>query len=76
MNHHNREMRSGVANFVRPVKIRGYQGKVRPEAYRIFKKITAENKATSGIVDTWADINKKKERVAMIAAAHKKLALQ
>ena len=36
------------------------------------KKIKQENRATSDMPDGWADIEKKRERIDMIAAAHQR----
>jgi len=77
MNHHGdlhtRNMRTESWHETpKKIKFRYRGGSIRVEAFRIIKRIQLENKATSDVVDSWDDYNKRKARMEMIAAAHKK----
>jgi len=77
MNHHgdahNRNMRKGGWHEPqKKIKFRYSGGSIRVEAFKIIKRIQLENKMQSEIVDSWGDVNKRKSRMDMIAAAHKK----
>ena len=77
MNHHgdvhNRNMRrDGWHETPKKIKFRYQGGSIKVEAFKIIKRVQLENKMQSEIVDSWDDVNKRKSRINMIAAAHKK----
>jgi len=72
MTQHNRTIRRGFGHAAAPFKLKDARGQIRRSAIKIMRKIKQENKATSDMPDGWADIEKKRGRIDMIAAAHQR----